>query len=582
MTEPDTSIRRLIHRRSVPRELERALPLDLHPVLRRVFASRQVSPAELDVSLAAMIPVGRLPGAGEAAELLAEARQQQDPVMVLGDFDADGATATALMMTCLRGFGFNHVSYLVPDRFRYGYGLSPEIAELAAQQKPALIVTVDNGISSREGVERCRRLGIKVIVTDHHLPGSELPRAQIIVNPNLPDSGFPSKNLCGVGVAFYVAAALGRRLADQGLIDAGEARQVCADCLDLVALGTVADLVALDRNNRVLIAQGLRRIRAGRVRPGIQALFDCAGRQTADVSTGDLAFAIAPRLNAAGRLTHMSLGIDCLLAGEAQQAARLARRLDQLNAERRELQTRMQDQAERHLEALEDWMTGLRPGGYCLYNADWHQGIVGLVASRIRERVNGPVIAFAPGDNGMLKGSARSINGINVRDVIAAISIKQPGLVEKFGGHAMAAGITLAQERLESFREAFDEEISRYSEEIGRPDITWTDGGLSSEDFSLDLAELIRRSGPWGQGFPEPVFDNQFEIVDQRVVGGHHLKLELRPLSGRETVDAIAFNQEELPTPSTDVCPTLIYRLDVNIFRQQRSHQLVVEHIQYD
>jgi single-stranded-DNA-specific exonuclease len=350
----------------------------------------------------------------------------------------------------------------------------------------------------------------------------------------------------------------------------------------LVALGTVADLVALDRNNRVLIAQGLRRIRAGRVRPGIQALFDCAGRQTADVSTGDLAFAIAPRLNAAGRLTHMSLGIDCLLAGEAQQAARLARRLDQLNAERRELQTRMQAQAERHLEALEDWMTGLRPGGYCLYNADWHQGIVGLVASRIRERVNGPVVAFAPGDNGMLKGSARSINGINVRDVIAAISIKQPGLVEKFGGHAMAAGITLAQERLESFREAFDEEISRYSEEIGRPDITWTDGGLSSEDFSLDLAELIRRSGPWGQGFPEPVFDNQFEIVDQRVVGGHHLKLELRPLSGRETVDAIAFNQEELPTPSTDVCPTLIYRLDVNIFRQQRSHQLVVEHIQYD
>jgi single-stranded-DNA-specific exonuclease len=360
MTDPDISIRRLIHRRPVPRELERALPVDLHPVLRRVFASRQVSPAELDVSLAAMIPVGRLPGAAEAADLLAAARSQQDHVMVLGDFDADGATATALMMTCLRGFGFTQVSYLVPDRFRYGYGLSPEIAELAAQQDPALIITVDNGISSREGIERCRRLGIKVIVTDHHLPGSELPLAQTIVNPNLPDSGFPSRNLCGVGVAFYVAAALGRQLADQGVIDAEEVRQVCADCLDLVALGTVADLVALDRNNRVLVAQGLRRIRAGRVRPGIQALFDCAGRQTADASTGDLAYAIAPRLNAAGRLTHMSLGIDCLLAGEALQAARLARRLDQLNAERRELQTRMQDQAERHLEALEEWMTGLR------------------------------------------------------------------------------------------------------------------------------------------------------------------------------------------------------------------------------
>ncbi len=582
MTDPDISIRRLIHRRPVPHELERALPVDLHPVLRRVLASRQVSPAEMDVSLAAMIPVGQLPGAAEAADLLAAARSQQDHVMVLGDFDADGATATALMMTCLQGFGFTQVSYLVPDRFRYGYGLSPEIAELAAQQDPAVIITVDNGISSREGVERCRQLGIKVIVTDHHLPGSELPLAQMIVNPNLRDSDFPSKNLCGVGVAFYVAAALGRQLADLGVLDAEKARQVCADCLDLVALGTVADLVALDRNNRVLVAQGLRRIRAGRVRPGIQALFDCAGRQTADANTGDLAYAIAPRLNAAGRLTHMSLGIDCLLAGDARQAARLARRLDQLNAERRELQTRMQDQAERHLDALEEWMTDLRPGAYCLYNADWHQGIVGLVASRIRERVNGPVIAFAPGENGMLKGSARSIDGINVRDVIAAISTKQPGLVEKFGGHAMAAGITLAEQGLESFREAFDVEISRYSEEIGRPEITWTDGGLTSDDFSLDLAELIRRSGPWGQGFPEPVFDNQFEILDQRVVGGHHLKLELRPVSGRETVDAIAFNQEELATQSADVCPTFVYRLDVNIFRQRRSHQLVVEHIQYD
>ena len=582
MTYPDGSIRRIIHRRPVPRALERALPVDLHPVLRRVLASRQVSSAELDVSLAAMIPVGRLAGASEAAELLAAIRQQQDHVMVLGDFDADGATATALMMTCLRGFGFSYVSYLVPDRFRYGYGLSPQIAELAAQQRPAVIITVDNGISSCDGVERCCQLGIKVIVTDHHLPGLELPPAEIIVNPNLPDSGFPSKNLCGVGVAFYVAAALGRLLADREVISAVDARQVCVDCLDLVALGTVADMVALDRNNRVLVAEGLRRIRTGQVRPGIRALFDCAGRQTVDATTGDLGYAIAPRLNAAGRLAHMSLGIDCLLAGEAQEAAQLAGRLERLNAERRELQVQRQNQAERHLEALEEWMTGVRPGGYCLYNADWHQGIVGLVASRIRERVNGPVVAFAPGDDGMLKGSARSIPGINVRDVIAAISINQPGLVEKFGGHAMAAGITLALDRLDSFREAFDVEISRYSEEIGRLEITWTDGGLVSEDLSLDLAEAIRRSGPWGQGFPEPLFDNQFEIVDQRIVGGHHLKLKLRPLSSYETVDAIAFNQKELPTPSTDVCPTLIYRLEVNIFRQQRSHQLVVEHIQYD
>lgn len=582
MISPERLSRRVIKRRSVPRELECALPDDLHPVLRRVFASRQVSSSELDVSLAAMIPVGRLAGVSEAAELLAAAREQQDHVMVLGDFDADGATATALMMTCLRKFGFSYVSYLVPDRFRYGYGLSPEIAELAAQQRPAVIITVDNGISSHEGVERCCQLGIKVIVTDHHLPGLELPSAQIIVNPNLPDSEFPSKNLCGVGVAFYVAAALGRLLAAQEVISAAHARQVCVDCLDLVALGTVADLVPLDRNNRVLVAAGLRRIRAGQVRPGISALFDCAGRQTEDATTGDLGYAIAPRLNAAGRLTHMSLGIDCLLAVEAQEAVQLAGRLDRLNTTRRELQLQMQDQAERHLEALEEWMTGVGPGGYCLYSAKWHQGIVGLVASRIRERVNGPVVAFALGDDGMLKGSARSIPGINVRDVIAAISINQPGLVEKFGGHAMAAGITLALDRLESFREAFSAEISQYSEEIGRLEITWTDGSLVSEDLSLDLAEAIRRSGPWGQGFPEPLFDDQFEILDQRVVGGHHLKLKLRPLSSHQTVDAIAFNQKELPMPSTDAYPTLIYRLDINTFRQKRSHQLVVEHIQYD
>ena len=582
MISPERLSRRVIKRRSVPRELECALPDDLHPVLRRVFASRQVSSSELDLSLAAMIPVGRLAGASESAELLAAARQQQDHVMVLGDFDADGATATALMMTCLRKFGFTYVSYLVPDRFRYGYGLSPEIAELAAQQRPSVIITVDNGISSHEGVERCCQLGIKVIVTDHHLPGLELPSAQIIVNPNLPDSEFPSKNLCGVGVAFYVAAALGRLLADQEVISTAHARQVCVDCLDLVALGTVADLVSLDRNNRVLVAEGLRRIRAGQVRPGISALFDCAGRQTEDATTADLGYAIAPRLNAAGRLTHMSLGIDCLLAAEVQEAAQLAGRLDRLNTKRRELQLQMQDQAERHLEALEEWMTGAGPGGYCLYNSKWHQGIVGLVASRIRERVNGPVVAFAPGDDGMLKGSARSIPGINVRDVIAAISINHPGLVEKFGGHAMAAGITLALDRLESFREAFDAEISQYSEEINRLEITLTDGGLVSEDLSLDLAEAIRHSGPWGQGFPEPLFDDQFEVLDQRVVGGHHLKLKLRPLSSSQTVDAIAFNQKELPMLSTDVCPTFIYRLDINTFRQKRSHQLVVEHIQYD
>jgi single-stranded-DNA-specific exonuclease len=554
------------------------LPAGLHPVLRRVLAARQVSAAQLEPQLARMIPVSSLPGVLAAAERLAAACARGERVLVIGDFDVDGATATALSMTCLRAFGFTAPEFLVPDRFRYGYGLSPAIAELAASRKPALLMTVDNGITSLEGVRRARELGMEVLVTDHHLPGPAVPDEALIVNPNLPGSAFGSPALCGVGVAFYLMAATGRRLAEQGLIAAAAARDAVTDCLDLVALGTVADLVPLDFNNRILVAEGLRRMRAGRTRPGIGALFAVAGREMQVARSADLGFAIAPRLNAAGRLEDMTIGIDCLLAGDAATARALAARLDRLNVERRALQQQMEAEAEALLVGL-DSRIGPADAAVCLFDESWHPGIVGLVANRLRELTGCPAIAFARcPETGMLRGSARSVDGLHVRDAMAEALAAMAGEPVRFGGHAMAAGLTLPEDALPRFRPAFAAAVARQRGLVGSDDCLWTDGTLAAQDLQLDLAETLAAAGPWGQGFPEPLFDNVFRLCEQRVIGEKHLRLRVQHPDGGQLVDAVAFNQAPLPG-HRDAPVRLVYRLDVNHWRQARTAQLVVEHI---
>ncbi len=567
--------------RDAPEDLQQALPAELHPVIRRIYAARGVERDWTDLSLQKMLPVSELENTSLAADRLAVARNQARKVLVIGDFDADGATATALVMTCLREFGFADSSYLVPDRQIFGYGLSEGIVEVAAQMQPDVIITVDNGISSHSGVAAANELGIDVIITDHHLPGDTLPRASVIVNPNAPDSEFPSKNLAGVGVAFYVMAALGQRLSAAGVIDAGKARSICAACLDLVALGTVADLVPLDWNNRILVEQGLKRIRSRSTRPGIAALFEVAGKNIARAATSDLGFSIAPRLNAAGRLDDMSIGIECLLAESSAQAFKLATQLTRLNEERRELQASMQQDAELHLDALQDVAEPESAAAVCLFDPAWHQGVVGLVATRIKDRLNRPAFAFAAdGDSGLLKGSGRSVAGVHLRDVLATIDARHPQLIERFGGHAMAAGLTLRQDSLDKFREAFIAEAERFADRIDDSGRLWTDGTLGTAELNLDFAELLRESGPWGQSFPEPVFQGQFEIIQQRIVGGQHLKMRVRPADSDRPIDAIAFNQGELQLASKNERYLLVYRLDVNEFRQTLRHQLVVEHLE--
>ncbi len=574
---------RLIRRRELSESALGSLPDDLHPVVRRVYAARRVSATELEPTLAAMIPVSALAGATPAAQRLASARERGERVLVLGDFDADGATATALCISCMRSFGFADVAYLVPNRIEFGYGLSPEIALEAARLKPDLIVTVDNGISSVEGVRKANSRGIDVIVTDHHLPGAELPEACCIVNPNLPDEPFPSKCLAGVGVAFYVMAALARELAERGVVDAAGARAAVAATLDLVALGTVADMVPLDFNNRILVAEGLGRMRGGRTRPGIRALFEVAQRNLGAARATDLGFSVAPRLNAAGRLTDMKLGIDCLLTPEPREAHAMAARLDALNVERRELQSRMEGEASQHVVAMSSELDSAHDNAYCLFDERWHEGIVGLVASRVREQVGRPVVAFARADQeGTLKGSARSIEGIHIRDVIDAVAARHPGLVPKFGGHAMAAGLSLCAPDLPRFRDAFVAEVGRFTESLAAPDVIWTDGGLTAEETRLALAEELGRAGPWGQGFPEPVFENRLEIIDCRLLKERHLKLRVRHPGDTRLLDAIAFNQPELPELGGDAALRVAYRLDVNEYRGRRSEQLVVEHMQSD
>jgi single-stranded-DNA-specific exonuclease len=559
-------------------EPEGDFAVGVHPVLRRVYAARGVRrDADLQLSLDRLLPVGSLPGVDAAAELLAQHRQA-GRVLVIGDFDADGATSTALVVRALRALRFAHVDFLVPNRFRFGYGLTPEIVALAATRSPSLIVTVDNGVSSVAGVAAARELGVQVLVTDHHLPGAVLPSAEVIVNPNLAGSEFASPALAGVGVAFYVMAALVKHLRD------GDFR--LADLLDLVALGTVADVVPLDRNNRILVEQGLRRIRAGRCVPGIRALLEASGRRLENIAAADLGFAAAPRLNAAGRLADMSVGIACLLADEPAEAARLAEKLARLNQERREIEQRMQVEAVDIAAALRFSEDGSESLGLCLFDESWHQGVVGLVAGRIKDRLHRPVVAFACAEDGSLRGSARSVSGVNIRDALDSIAARHPGLIGKFGGHAMAAGMSLPRASLAAFKVAFAAEIAARTDDASLQSVVHSDGALSATELSLDTARVLRDGGPWGQGFPEPVFDGQFDVRDARIVGEKHLKLQLQPIaepSGGDCIEAIAFGyfgglDERLPL-QVGARVSVAYRLEVNDYRGIERLQLNCQHV---
>jgi single-stranded-DNA-specific exonuclease len=564
-----------IRRRTIP--ASPAMGAGVHPVLRRIYAARGVMDDEdLDLSLERLLPIGSLPGVEAAAALLRNHRTGR--VLVVGDFDADGATSSALVVRGLRGLHFSHVDYLVPNRFKFGYGLTPEIVALASSRQPSLIVTVDNGISSIEGVEAARRLGIPVLVTDHHLPGAVLPSALAIVNPNLVASTFGSPALAGVGVAFYVVAALARLLGDAGFR--------AAELLDLVALGTVADVVPLDRNNRVLVAQGLRRIRAGRCVPGVRALLESGGRKLEQITAADLGFVVGPRLNAAGRLTDMSVGIECLLTDDPAEAARLAGQLAALNAERREIEQRMQLEAVDIAATLRFNVAGDESLGLCLFDETWHQGVVGLVAGRIKDRLHRPVIAFARAENGGLRGSARSVPGIHIRDALDSIATRHPGLIDKFGGHSMAAGMSLAEEALDRFRTAFAQEIAARADVESLRGVIHSDGELTGTELCVDTARVLRGAGPWGQGFPEPVFDGEFGVLDARIVGGRHLKLSVRGGAGAECgppIDAIAFgyigSAAEDPQLRAGMRAQLAYRLEVNEYRGADSVQLNCQHL---
>lgn len=568
--------------RIVPRSLPSVLPDlgDLPPLLTRLYAARGVqSAAELDKALARLIPYRELLGIDAAVELLVAALEQRQRIVIVGDFDADGATASSVGVLALRMLGAAHVDYLVPNRFEYGYGLTPEIVAVALEKRPELLITVDNGISSIDGVAAAKAAGLAVLVTDHHLPGHELPAADAIVNPNQPGCSFPSKALAGVGVIFYVLLALRARLRElDWFARAGIAEPNLAELLDLVALGSVADVVPLDANNRILVHQGLARIRAGRARPGLRALLEVAGRDHRRITSTDLGFILGPRLNAAGRLDDMSLGIECLLCEDEALARDMAQQLDQLNHDRKAIEQGMQREA---LAQLKDLKVEELPFGLCLFDADWHQGVIGILASRLKERYHRPTIAFADAGDGVLKGSARSIPGFHIRDALDAVAARHPGLISKFGGHAMAAGLSLPQENFGAFAAAFDAEARRQLVEDDLAGRLLTDGALSAEEFRLDLAQQLRHAGPWGQHFPEPLFHGVFEIVQQRIVGERHLKLVLKSECGRAQLDAIAFNIDRELWPNPNVrWAEVAYKLDVNEYRGQESVQLLVAHIE--
>ncbi|HTK98902.1 MAG TPA: single-stranded-DNA-specific exonuclease RecJ [Pseudomonadales bacterium] len=572
----ETCAPRRIVERPAPESVSE-LSKSLSPRMARIYSARGVnSMDQLDLALGALLLPRALDGAAHAAGLLADAVIAGRHIRFVGDFDADGATSSVVGVAALRAMGCARVSFIVPNRFEFGYGLTPEIVAIAMADHPDVLVTVDNGISSIEGVRAARAAGAMVIITDHHLPGREMPDADAIVNPNLPGCAFGSPNLAGVGVIFYVLTLLRTELRERGWFERiGIEPPNMADFLDLVSLGTVADVVPLDHNNRILVQQGLRRIRAGKARPGIRALCEAAGRPMATLSAADLGFGLAPRLNAAGRLDDMSIGIRCLLADNLIEARSLATALEELNESRKAIQQQMTHEAELSVATID--LAGQTQLGLCVYREGWHQGVVGIVAGRLKDRFARPVIAFA--DAGAtapdeLRGSARSIPGVHIRDAIDAIATRYPGLIRRFGGHAMAAGLSIRRMHLQRFTDAFATEIGQWvtADEIGG--IILSDGDLAGSELELSLADEIARGGPWGQGFPEPLFHGDFDVVNQRVVGERHLKLSLR--KNARVVDAIAFNQAPLDNAQR---ARVAYRLSRNDYQDRATLQLVVEHI---
>lgn len=557
------------------------LPADLPPLLRRLYASRGVRSAqELERSVKGMLPWQQLSGVEKAVEILYNAFREGTRIVVVGDFDADGATSTALSVLGMRSLGCNNISYLVPNRFEDGYGLSPEVVDQAHARGAQMIVTVDNGISSHTGVEHARALGIPVVVTDHHLPGDTLPDAEAIINPNLRDCDFPSKSLAGVGVAFYLMLALRTFLRDKGWFDErGITPPNLAELLDLVALGTVADVVPLDANNRILTWQGLSRIRAGKCRPGIKALLEVSNRDPQKLAASDLGFALGPRLNAAGRLDDMSVGVALLLCDNIGEARVLANELDALNQTRKEIEQGMQAEALTLCEKLERSRETL-PGGLAMYHPEWHQGVVGILASRIKERFHRPVIAFAPAGDGTLKGSGRSIQGLHMRDALERLDTLFPGMMLKFGGHAMAAGLSLEEAQFEHFQQRFGELVTEWLDPSLLQGEVVSDGPLSVAEMTMEVAQLLRDAGPWGQMFPEPLFDGRFRLLQQRLVGERHLKVMVEPVGGGPLLDGIAFNVDTACWPDNGVREVqLAYKLDINEFRGNRSLQLIIDHL---
>jgi len=554
---------------------------ELPPILQRIYAQRGISnEEEINHSLKAL-PPGKLLNVEAGVELIYRCMKNDQRILIVGDFDADGATSTALFMRALNSFGYFNASYLVPNRFEFGYGLTPEIVEVAAESDPALIITVDNGISSIEGVAAAKEKGIDVLITDHHLPGRELPDANVIINPNQKGDEFPSKHLAGVGVVFYVLSALRVLLRENGWFTEKQlAEPNLAQFLDIVAVGTVADVVKLDYYNRILVHQGLRRIRADKCCAGIRALLTVAGKKLFHVSSTDLGFVVGPRLNAAGRIEHMKLGIECLLTDDESHGLDLAKQLNDLNEERKQIEQKMQKQALEVLKSNKFENVDAHRFGIALYDTDWHQGVIGIVAARLKEKFHRPVIVFAQTNETELKGSARSIPGLHIRDAIDLLATRHPELINTFGGHAMAAGMSIPKEKFEEFSTVFNQIIEELitPEQLGS--ILLSDGELKENELSLDIAELLFRAGPWGQGFPEPIFDGVFSVNDHQIVGKHHLKLSLTPLGGRQKINAIAFNIEKHQWHEDVNEVRIAYQLSINEFRGIRSAQLIIQHLE--
>lgn len=557
------------------------------PLLKRIYINRKIeSDNELDYSIANLLPYEKLKGINQAAALIVAAIQNKSRIVIVGDFDVDGATSTTLAVKSLRSMGAEQVDFLVPNRFEYGYGLTPEIVDVAVERfSPDMIITVDNGISSIDGVKTAKDKNITVIVTDHHLPAATLPIADAIVNPNQAGDDFPSKMLAGVGVIFYVMLAVRSLLREKNWFKETNIPEFnLAEVLDLVALGTVADVVPLDYNNRILVSQGLARIRCGHVCVGIKALIDVAGRECERLIASDFGFAIAPRLNAAGRLEDMSLGINCLLSEDTAEAHAIAQQLDEINYARRDIEADMKQQAMTILDEMQLGEESNLPFGLCLFDKDFHEGVVGIIASRIKDQWHRPVIVFAKTDDGQLKGSGRSIKGLHIRDALDSVASKHPELITKFGGHAMAAGLTIAESDYELFTTAFDDEVRTHLNEDDLHGVILSDGELAVTEFSLATAEELRYAGPWGQTFPEPVFDGVFTVKSRRIVGQKHLKMSLQPQGSNIEIDAIAFNttDESWGAQSAGLIQqaNVAYRLDVNVFRGNKSLQLMVEHIE--